>query len=233
MGKPSEKDVPAPSVQAGNRWSLQTPDSEPRLIVEGEKAFLNYQAVGHIKRHEDTVLRDRIKESTFGEVDRPFAAGFCGRIDIFPNRLSFASGLVADVDERMLSRLKTAMEDFGVQNVTEEGTQSATNIPGDLQVVIGDYQIEPVVIEGVDIPHSDRTTLKFGGGALPIKGIVANWKEGGSILAAGGVYPNGPFRQSRQVEMSDAIQLGISIDLDISPPEREQQALDYIRSVSL
>ncbi|MBX0297657.1 hypothetical protein [Haloarcula nitratireducens] len=225
--------MPPPTVETGDTWSLITTDSQPRLITEGSKLFINYQAVGHINRYENAQLRNRIKQNTFGEVDRPFAVSFCGRVDIFPNSVSFASDLVADVDGRMLERLKQAMSDFGVQNVTESGTQTAAGIPADLQVVEGEYQIDPVEIQGLDIPHSDTSRLEFGGGTLPIKGIVTNWKSEGSILAAGGVYPTGQFRDSHTVEMSDAINLTVNVDLSIAPNKREQQALEFIRSVSL
>ncbi|MEA5387141.1 hypothetical protein VB779_08770 [Haloarculaceae archaeon H-GB11] len=87
VGKSSDKDVPAPSVDAGKRWKLRTPKSKPRVLQKGEVAFIDYQAVGHINRYEDTLLRQRIKENTFGEVDRPFSVAFCGRVDVFPRRL--------------------------------------------------------------------------------------------------------------------------------------------------
>ncbi|MEA5387140.1 hypothetical protein VB779_08765 [Haloarculaceae archaeon H-GB11] len=83
------------------------------------------------------------------------------------------------------------------------------------------------------MPHSDKDTLKFGGGTLPIKGIVANWKSNGSILAGGGVYPDGPFRETETIEMSNAISLNIDIDLHLQPAKRQNQVLEFVRSISL
>lgn len=234
VGEPSEKDVPAPSVDTGDRWELTTPDSQSRVLKKGSVLGLDYQAVGHINRYEDTKLRSRIRDDTFKEVDRPFAAAFAARVDIFPSQASFATDLVGDIDETMTTNLKQSMQEFGVQNVQENGTMSVSNAPvSEVTQLVGEYQIEPVVIDNIDIPHSDKEQLQFGGGTLPIKGIVGNWKSDSSILVGGGVYPDGRFDQKRDIEMSDAITLSIDIDLHIRPRQRQKDVVNFLRSVSL
>jgi hypothetical protein len=74
--------------------------------------------------------------------------------------------------------------------------------------------------------------LKFGGNRLPIQGVIGRWKEGGSILAGGGVYPLQDFEQTREINMSDSISLEIGIDLGLSPPTHKNEVFDFIRSVS-
>lgn len=233
VGEPSTKNVPAPTVDSAKRWKIITPDSQPRVVVKGSFGPFNYQAVGHVNKYEDKRLRRRIREDTFGEVDRPFAVAFSARIDIFPSEVSLASGIVANVDKEMLKDLKRSMKEFGVTNLEEKGRLVPTSTSKTFQQVVGDYKIQPVVIDGVDIPHSDKTRLKFGGGKLPIKGIVANWKSDGSILAGGGVYPAGPFRESEEIEMSDAISINISVDLNLEPTQRKRQLLEFVRGISL
>ena len=232
-GEPSSKDVPPPSVNPADKWTLRTPESEPRLLRKGSISFLDYQAVGHIQEYEDSQLRNRIAEDTFGEVDRPFAVAFCGRIDIFPSAASIASGLVSDIDETMVENLETSMTNFGVENLQETNTTTISGVSSDFRTVVGDYQIEPVTIEGIDVPHSDRSQLQFGGGSLPIRGIIGNWKADGSILVGGGVYPDGHFSQSEEIRMSDAISLSVNIDLQLRPHQREQDIFEFVRSISL
>lgn len=233
QGEPSRKAVPAPSVRSGDRWELKTPNSEPRLLQKGSVALFDYQAVGHIRQYEDTLLRDRIRKDTFGEVDRPFAVAFCGRIDIFPSTASIVSGIVGDIDSSMVSRLKDSMREFGVQSLREEGPEEIPNVDADFRTVVGEYHIDPVTIDGVEVPHNDRSRLEFGGGSLPIKGVVGNWKSDGSILIGGGVYPKGSFRDSEEIRMSDAISLSVDVDLDLQPHQREQDVFSFVRSISI
>lgn len=125
------------------------------------------------------------------------------------------------------------MTNFGVENLREANTATISGVSSDFRTVVGDYQIEPVTIEGVDVPHSDRSRLQFGGGSLPVRGIIGNWKADGSILVGGGVYPDGPFTQSKEIQMSDAISLSVNIDLQLRPHQREQDLFKFIRSISL
>ena len=232
IGEPSEKVVPAPSVETGNRWKLITPKSKSRILQKGSIIFLDYQAVGHINRYEDNILRRRIREDTFGEVDRPFSIAFCGRIDVFPSSVSLASSIVGSTDESILENLKSAMREFGVTNIRDVGSRTFPDAPGEFKQVVGEYHIDPVIIEGVDLPHSNRDRLRFGEGTIPIKGIVTNWKSDGSILVGGGVYPDGPFRETEEITMSNSISLSINIDLHLQPQQREAEIVDFVRSIS-
>lgn len=235
-GEPSDKNVPAPVVDAGERWDLKTPDSKPRLLMEGTAAyFVDYTAHGHIVRYGDAKLRERIKEDTFGEIDRPFAVAFAARVDIFPSHLSAATGLQSGkIKESIRGSLITEMENFGVQNIQTDGMMDAPNTPaGKFSVVRGEYPLQEVTISGVDIPNSDQTKLTFGGGTLPIKGIAGRWKSNDSILAGGGVYPADDFEDSQNVTLSDAIELTVDVDLNIGWRQREEDILDFVRSISL
>lgn len=233
-GDPSDKQVPPPTVDAPDRWRLTTPESEPRLLQKGSTFALDYQAVGHIRRYEDQQLRTRIREETFGEVDRPFAVAFAARIDIFPGLASVGTGFVNDqINESLRTELQDAMRAFGVQNVQRQAPMDASNTPaGEVQVITGEYPIDPVSIDASEIPHSDRNKIEFGGGTLPIKGIIGRWKTDGSIMAGGAVYPNGQFAASNTIEMSAAISLTLDIDLRLRPQRRERQALSFIDSIS-
>ena len=235
VGAPSDKDVPAPSVDASDRWELTTPDSKPRLLQEGSAAIVDYTAHGHIVRFEDTQLRERIHRATFEQIDRPFAVAFAGRVDIYPSSLSLATGLKSgEIDSAIRGNLTSAMEEFGVQNVQRSGTMDASDTPaGEFMVVEGEYPVQEISIDGVDIPHSDRSQLTFGGGTLPIKGIAGRWKSDGSILAGGGVYPKENFADSQGVEMSEAISMDINVDLSLQPARREAQILEFVNSISL
>ncbi|MDQ2072820.1 hypothetical protein RBH20_09765 [Haloarcula sp. H-GB4] len=235
VGSPSDKDVPAPSVDTKERWQLTTPDSSPRLLQKGSVGPVKYTAHGHVTQYEDVQLRQQVSDSTFGEIDRPFAVAFAARVDIFPDTFSMATGLQSEkIDSAILGNLKSAMNDFGVQNVQQSGTMDAQNTPAEtFEVVRGDYPIQEVTIDGVDIPHSDRNKMSFGGGTLPIKGIAGRWKSNGSILAGGGVYPDADFEESDQVSMSDAISMSVNVDLDLQPNRRESQILNFVRSISL
>ncbi|NIC00995.1 hypothetical protein [Halobacterium sp. R2-5] len=235
VGESSDKDVPAPEVDAVDRWTLKTPNSEPRLLLEGSAAFVvDYTAHGHTVRYEDTHLRERIKEDTFGEIDRPFAVAFASRVDVFPSHLSIATRLKnGEIRKSIRDHLTSAMREFGVQNIQTDGTMDASNTSaGEFPVVRGEYPLEEVTISGVDIPHSDQDELTFGGGTLPIKGIAGRWKSNGSILAGGGVYPADDFEDSQNVSMSDAIELSVSVDLDMGWQQREQDVLDFVQSIS-
>jgi hypothetical protein len=195
---------------------------------------VDYEAIGHIRQYEDTRLRNRIKQETFGEVDRPFAAAFAARVDIFPEMAANASGLFGgEISNALRSQLRSAMKNFGVQGVQQQADMSANAMQaGSFQVITGEYPIEPVSIDAGGIPYSDRDELEFGGGALPIKGIIGRWKDDGSIMAGGAVYPNGPFMDQAEVEMSDAISLTLDIDLRLRPRQREQQALSFVDGIS-
>jgi hypothetical protein len=234
QGEVSEKHVPAPSLDVGEKWELVTPDSKPRVMQKGSISLLDWTAVGHTVQYEHTRLRERIKEDTFGEVDRPLVMAFAARVDIFPRQASFATGIKSGkIDDSLSSNLKSAMEEFGVKNVSQQSPIEDPNLPAKkLQVITGEYPIDAVTIEGVDIPHSDRTQLKFGGNRLPIQGVIGRWKEGGSILAGGGVYPLQDFEQNREINMSDSISLEIGIDLGLSPRTHKNEVFDFIRSVS-
>ncbi len=235
VGAPSEKEVSAPSVDSGERWKLTTPESETRLLQKGGWGPIKYTAHGHVTQYEDSTLRKRIREDTFGEIDRPFAVAFAARVDIFPSSYSRATVLQSgEIDKSILNNLKSAMSNFGVQNIRDDGTMLATNSSaGEFQVVRGEYPIQKVTIDGVNIPHSDREKLSFGGGTLPIKGIAGRWKSEGSILAGGGVYPAENFADEEAVEMSDAISMSVDINLNLQPRKREAQVLDFVRSISL
>ncbi|MBX0346586.1 hypothetical protein [Haloarcula pellucida] len=235
IGSPSDKDVPAPSVDASDRWELTTPDSKPRLLKKGSVGPLNYTAHGHVTRYEDVQLRKRVSDSTFGEIDRPFAVAFAARVDVFPSTFSAATGLQSgEIDSAILNNLKNAMSDFGVQNVQQSAPMDAPDTPpAQFQVVRGEYPISEVTIEDVDIPHSNRSQLSFGGGMLPIKGIAGRWKSDGSILAGGGVYPDADFDATEKVSMSDAISMSVDVDLNLQPARRESQILNFVRNISL
>lgn len=234
VGEPSEKDVPPPSVDAANRWELTTPNSETRLLYEGSQLGIEFTAHGHTVQYADKQLRQRISENTFGEVDREFAVAFAARIDIFPSYASSGTAAFGDtIESAITDNLRSSMEEFGVQNVIEDGRMEASNTPADdVSVLRGEYPINQVTIRDVNIPHSDREQLSFGDGTLPIKGIAGRWKSGGSIMAAGGVYPDEPFIEENEVEMSDAVTLSMEINLGLNPTQRENQVLEFIDSVS-
>lgn len=233
-GEPSDKQVPPPTVDAPDRWRLTTPDSEPYLLKKGSTLAVDYFAVGHIRRYEDQQLRRRIREETFGEVDRPFAVAFAARIDIFPGLASVGTGFVNDeINESLRTELQSAMREFGVQNVQQQaGMDAPDTSAGGFQVITGEYPIEPVSIDVSEIPHSDRSEIEFGGGTVPIKGIIGRWKTDGSIMAGGAVYPNAQFADSATIEMSEAISVTLDIDLRLRPGRREQQALSFVDTIS-
>jgi len=235
VGETSTKDVPAPTVDSSQRWSLVTPNSKPRLLQKGSLAVLDYTAHGHVVRYEDSKLRQRISKETFGEIDRPFVTAFAARIDIFPSELSRVSELRSGkIDDAIRANLTSAMQAFGVQNIQDAGMMNAPRTPAkELMVVRGEYPLREVSIRGIDIPHSDRNELTFGGGTLPIKGVAGRWKSDGSILAGGGVYPAGDFEDSQTISMSNAIELSVSVDLEIGWQRRESDVLEFVRSISL
>lgn len=235
MGEPSDKDVPPPTVETGDQWRETTPDSQPVVLEKGTVAFVDYTAVGHIKQYENSQLRQRISEQTFGEIDRPFMVAFAGRIDLFPGAASLGTALKSDeIRDALISNLKGSMAEFGVENIDDGGTMERPKTDAETwHRVTGEFPIEPVAVEGVDIPHSDKSALEFGGKNIDITGIVGRWKEDGSILAAGGVYPSQPYRETEEIEMSEAISLSVSIDLGLDPEQLERDLFRFIKSISL
>ncbi|WP_226021841.1 hypothetical protein [Halomicrobium salinisoli] len=234
VGAAADREVPAPSVTKGDRWELTTPNSEPRLLRKGSAGPVNYTAVGHVRRYEDAKLRDRVAESTFGEIDRPFAVAFAARVDVFPSTLSAATGFMSEeLDAAVRENLTDAMDEFGVENVREAGTRSVSDAPvEEFAVVRGEYPIPEVTVEDVEIPLGNVDEFTFGGGRLPIEGIAGRWKSDGSILAGGGVYPAENYVDSETVELSDGISMEVTVDLGLRPDRIESRVLEFVRGVS-
>ncbi|WP_225333496.1 hypothetical protein [Halomicrobium urmianum] len=234
VGEASDREVPPPSVETGDRWELVTPDAEPRLLRTGSAGPVDYAAVGHVRRYEDARLRGRVAEATFGEIDRPFAVAFAARVDVFPSTLSAATGFLSDeIDAAVRENLADAMDEFGVRNVGEAGTRSVPDAPvEEVTVVRGEYPIPEVTVDGVEIPHSDAEQFTFGGGTLPIEGVAGRWKSDGSILAGGGVYPAENYVDGETVALSDAISMEVTVDLRLEPDRVESRVLEFVRGVS-
>lgn len=234
-GEASDKDVPAPSVNVPDGWELTTPNSESVVFDKGEDFGINWTAVGHTNLYENVKLRNRIKEETFGRINRQLMVGFASRIDFFPTYAHLGTGFKQDtIDSQIRSKMQSQMKGFGLKEITYQGESQrmGSSNPSSYHKWTGKYPIEEISIEDVNIPHVEKDSFTIGGEDLEIAGIAAVWKEGTHLLAAGGVYPAERYSEREKWDVSGAVHLSLQIEMGFRPNLYDRQIKSIMDSTN-
>ncbi|WP_396613986.1 hypothetical protein ACH9L7_19825 (plasmid) [Haloferax sp. S1W] len=233
-GENSDKDVPAPSVDIPDGWEVTTPNSKPIVFVEGKDLGVSWTAVGHTKLYENKKLRERIKQETFGKIDQTLMVAFASRIDFFSSIAHLGTSFQQEtINSEVRSQMRDRMTEFGLTEVTYKGEvqrEEETN-PSKFHKWTAYYPVDEIPVNDVDIPNVEKDSFTIGGKNLKIGGLAGVWKEGKSLLAAGGVYPADYYNERQEWDVSGAIHLSLDIEMGFQPTNYNHQIKSIMDSV--
>lgn len=178
-----------------------------------------------------------MKEETFGKLDRPLVVGFATRVeldvfggDVTEKVIKYAT---SEIEDQAKSKFQSRMEKFGLKNVEQDGelTRSRGNSPEKFTKYRGDYEVESIKIEDVDIPNIEKNSFTLEGGMLSVEGLLGIWRKNGHIFVAGGVYPSDPYRRQKKWDITGGVHLTLDVDLDLSRTQYRGEVIQFCKSV--
>jgi hypothetical protein len=131
------------------------------------------------------------------------------------------------------------MEAMGIEDVerVEPGEPLPTAADGQaLREVVGTYPVEDVSFE-TELPGGVEQTFGIDGGEVPVRGVLAAWKEGRrTAYVAGGAYPDGNFARESEVSVTgdgrgDGIDVTVAVDLGLDPAAYREEVVGLVERV--
>lgn len=244
-----EKALVHPSRTLGHRMT-HVPPPEPSEDVLGGRwrkveerrgttrkdllGLARVTALHHTDVYGNKALREEVREKTLGRVDRELMVFFVNRTTVVP---SFEN-LLGSVSRRQLTpavrtlartKLEDELRKRGVYDLRINGSHDVHGETGrkvELQRLEAVYRLPDTEVE-ID----DDRSVEFEGGDIEVNGWLGAWIKRGEVYVVGGVYPADDLMRQKHVELTDAVELDIDIDLDIWPRPYRHEVFDLAESV--
>lgn len=238
VGTEASREVPAPDVTLPSGWEVTTPDTESRTFATGSwNGILDWKAIGHTKRYENKQLRGRVKRETFEKFDNPLVVGFATRVELEVFGGDLVEGVITsatnEVQSKAKSEFRDRMSEFGIENVSEAGTMERENgSPSQFTRFRGSYPVDPIKVDGVNIPEVEQDSFSVEGGDIQIEGILAVWRSNSHIFIAGGVYPAENYTRTKSWDLTGSVELILDINMGLNRAKYLSQVVNFVQSVS-
>ncbi len=206
--------------------------------TEGDKVLddsfgpVRVVAVTSTEIYYDTELRRDVKADTMGNFDQDLSTFFATRVDFDPELTTIpiiSSMVMGEVKDDTQEQFETQLEDAGMVNVRETDKSSLTVDTGETAEVY-EYSAE-YRFRDIEVPVTDGKTMTIQGDTMRVNGILAIWKHGDDVMAAGGVYPAEDFETSTTTDLTDAITVSVDIDLGLQPQRYRNELVNLIKTV--
>ena len=236
-GESSDFQVPPPEADLPDGWELKTSDTEPHVLLEDSRLGVDYKAIGHSRRFEDTALRERVRKELFGRFDRALVVGFASHVDLEVLGGNLTESFVLKATDKIQNEAESAfraqMKEFGLQNISKIDPYQAqgNRSPSEFQRFTASYSVDSVEIDDVDIPNIEEESFRLGSGQLEVAGLLATHQRDDEILVTGGMYPNENYTRSKEWEITGGVDLDLTVDLGLRPNLHRSDIVNFARNV--
>lgn len=218
-----------------NGWELVEEDTQS-MVQTYDLVVTDYSVYGlaTIRRYEDSRLRGELREGTMGQFDNTIRAFAASKINIVPSfdelPLGIGRGEIMDlIETQSIAQFENQLRQQGLSSVRQTDSGSIE--------VHGGNDADAFVFGAIfsqDIPAFEGVngrSIDFGRVNLPIQGMLAIWHDGENALVAGGAYPADNFTRSVDQDLTDMVEVTVSIDLGLDPAQYRDDLIDMIQSV--
>lgn len=230
VGSVAPPSVPQSELEEGG-WELRE-ETTDETVFEEEYSLVTVEAVATSRTYADAALREQISEDTLGTLDTDLSLFSATRVDVAPSVDELGpvqSEVEGRIRENAVDQLRTRMEEAGVTDIEETGTDTlgvAEGTEADLVELAGHYPVTDI-----EFPVTEGTTITIEGTDLRVVALLAVWAADGSYLVAGGAYPGENFVRETDTALSDAISVTIDVDLGLSPDAYREELLGLVTGV--
>lgn len=226
--------IPRPAVPESrlDDGGWEKVNDEHRTVFEREFAGVSVTAKAHSMTYEDAALRTEIESKTLDQVSGQFAIFSATRIDMAPNLddVPVAKGRILDAtEESAREQFRAQMTSAGLSDVSQSGTGTLAVDTGE-DARLTTYEAA-FAVPTMTFPVTDDRTVEIEGGDIGVRGDLAVWHHGDFVLVAGGAYPGESFARDVSKELSDAIEISVSIDLGLTPDEYGNELRGLVTAV--
>lgn len=229
VGTIPRPEVPQSKLDEGG-W--EKVGDEHRTVFEREYGGVTVEAKAHSVTYEDAALKQEIVEKSLEQVQGQFALFSATRIDMAPSidDLPVAKGRILDAtEESAREQFEAQMENAGLSSVEQADTGTLTVDTGE-DARLTTYEAT-FPVPTMSFPVTEDRTMEIEGTDLRVRGDLAVWQHGDFVLVSGGAHPGENFARDVSKELSDAIQVSVSIDLGLTPDEYEQELRGLMTAV--
>jgi hypothetical protein len=229
VGSVPRPNIPQSKLDEGG-WKKVS--DEHRTVFERDFSGVTVTAKAHSVTYEDAALRKEIVEKTLDQVSGEFSLFSATRIDMAPgfDELPVAKDRILDqTEESARQQFEAQMENAGLSNVEQADTGTLTVDTGE-DARLTTYEAT-FPVPTMTFPVTDDRTMEIEGDDLRVRGDLAVWQHGDFVLVAGGAHPGENFARDISKELSEAIEVSVSIDLGLTPDEYSQELRRLITAV--
>lgn len=230
VGEVAPPDVPTQQLNDGG-WEKTGEDT--RTVFEESYGPVTVTAKSHSLTYSDTALRESIREKTLGTIDAQVAVYSATHIDFGPDLNNLPGGvgreqILDQTEQSARDQFRSRMENVGLQDITQSSTGSLTVDTGE-EASVTEYEATfPVDTFSADFRGE---TIGVEMDDLRVAGVLAVWNHGDYVLVSGGAYPAENAMASETAELSDAVTVGVDIDLGLTPEAYREEVRGLITGV--
>jgi hypothetical protein len=197
---------------------------EHSTVLDREFSGVSVTAKAHTVTYEKAALRREIEEKTLGQVSGQFALFSATRVDMAPplDEIPGVKDRVLDTtEENAREQFRGQMRDAGLENVEQVDTGTLTVDTGE-EARLTTYEAE-FPMPSIEFPVTENQTITIEGGAVEVLGDLVVWHNGEYVLVAGGAHPVQNVERDIDQELSEAIDVSVSIDLGLTPDAYQEE----------
>jgi hypothetical protein len=224
-------EVPDPVLKE-NGWVSMKEQKE--TVSVGPMDPLEVEAYLYTKMYRDAELQREISEGTVGRIDRCFNVFFATRTHIEPEVDNLPLGVgrkqVTELAKILgRSEFEDRLDRRGVKDLRKVGSDSVlteTNKKVEMEEVRGKYDFS-----GTEVEIASDEGFFIQGGEIGLAGWIGAWHHDGDVFVAGGVYPTEDLERKIDVDLTDAVDVEIDVDLGIWPRPYKPELFSLVQSV--
>lgn len=227
--------VPPPRVPGAllDEGGWERVDELHETVFERSYGPVDVEAAAHTVLYEDTGLRADLVEKTLGQVDGQFGLFSATHVDFAPNLDNLPAGvgraeILDQTESNARDQFAARMREAGLTDVERTGTDTLTVDTGEEASLTTFAATFPVPDITFDV--TPETAITIDGGAVRVDGDLAVWHHGDYVLIAGGAYPGENFTRAVERDLSEAITVGVDVDLGLEPGAYREEVRALVRA---
>lgn len=245
-GQVGEADAdPSVDVQSGNgppTPSLPVGEFDGGWVVDRERSGtftesgMGVTSTGTTIVYVDEGLSETVRERTRGTGFEDLRTIHATRVEYSPvvDQLPFGIGrgvVVNRTESNARDRFEGRLDAVGMETVERRTTRRIDLNDGpttDLSIYDAVYPYD-----GFEFDSGD-SAVSVAGDPVAVEGMLAAWydREASATFVAGAVNPAEQYERTVERQVSEAVDLTLDIDLDLTPQAYREESLELLRSVN-
>lgn len=223
-------EVPEERLRDGGWQLLEESTEDPAYEKQFGPATLT--ATTTTRLYEDAAFRAEIEEKTLGAASGQLATFFASRVTFDPNLASMPVGrdrILDEVEREARRNFESQLRNAGLSDVTRADT-GTFDVESGAEARLTSYDAA-YSFDGLSVRLAPEESLDIAGGDIAIAGHLAAWTGDEAVLLAGGAYPAENFRREVSKSPSSAIDVDVTVDLELTPDAYREELFGLMRRV--